>query len=195
MAIKFPDRLESNNPKSFGIVRGSQISGHKTVLNFTKLYSIADCILSESGTNENQDAIGQEWYVLSEGKKYVLIDWENRRNSDGWEEFSRVDISSDIQAGDGIIVTVVIDEEGKKRVTISAIPEIDDTLNASPVRTWSIDKLKNVISQGRGLKLVNKETETGEETLVLETNVDNESIGINPEDAMYVIGVDGGTYN
>lgn len=195
MAIKFPDRLESNNPKSFGIVRGSQISGHRSVLNLSKLFSIPDCILSESGTNENNDAIGQEWYVLSEKTKYVLIDWEKRNSAEGWEEFERVDISADIQAGDGIDIHVVIDEEGKRRITISAISEIDDTLNASPERTWSIDKLKAFVSQGRGLKLATKETEEGDETLVLETNVDNESIGINPEDAMYVIGVDGGTYN
>lgn len=84
MALKYPDRLESNNPKAFGIAKAVEISGHKTVKNLDGLYSIADCILSDSKSNLDNDAIGQEWYVIDQGAYYRLVSWENRNNENGW---------------------------------------------------------------------------------------------------------------
>ena len=84
MALKYPDRLESNNPKAFGIAKAVEISGHKTVKNLDSLYSIADCILSDSKSNLDNDAIGQEWYVIDQGAYYRLVSWENRNNENGW---------------------------------------------------------------------------------------------------------------
>lgn len=86
MAVKYPDILESNNPQEYGIVPAKQVAGHKTVNTLNDLYSIADAILSLSKINTSNDAIGQLWYVISEGKYYQLIDWNNRKNSSGWEE-------------------------------------------------------------------------------------------------------------
>lgn len=86
MALKYPDRLESNNPSSYGIVRGIQVSGHKTVKSLSDLYNIPDAILSDSGNNTGNDAIGQNWYVVNEQKEYRLINWDNRTDSSGWEE-------------------------------------------------------------------------------------------------------------
>ena len=80
MALKYPDRLESNNPSSYGIVKSIEVSGHKTVNTKQDLLNLADAILSDSKTNSNNDAIGQQWYVYSENCFYQLIDWNNRKS-------------------------------------------------------------------------------------------------------------------
>lgn len=85
MALKYPDRLESNNPAAYGIVKATEVSGHKTVQTLDQLYTLADAILSDSGDNTDNDAIGQLWYVVSEEKYYQLIDWNNRKSASGWE--------------------------------------------------------------------------------------------------------------
>lgn len=85
MAVKFPDRLESNNPSEYGIVKAVEVTGHKSVKNLQALYAIPDCILSDSKTNAEGDALGQLWYVISEEKVYQLIDWTNRRTEKGWK--------------------------------------------------------------------------------------------------------------
>lgn len=87
MALKYPDILQSNNPAAYGIVPATEVSGHKQVANLTALYALADPILSLSGKNTNNDAIGQLWYVASEGKHYQLVDWANRKNANGWKVF------------------------------------------------------------------------------------------------------------
>lgn len=93
MALKQADRLESNNPKAYGVVRAIEVSGHKTVSSLENLYTIADCILSDSKKNTNNDALGQSWYVVSEGISYQLINWESRANSAGWKKLE-TDLSS-----------------------------------------------------------------------------------------------------
>lgn len=93
MALKQADRLESNNPKAYGIVRAIEVSGHRTVSSLENLYTIADCILSDSKKNTNNDALGQSWYVISEGISYQLVDWENRSSSTGWKRLE-TDLSS-----------------------------------------------------------------------------------------------------
>ena len=86
MALKFPDILQSQNPSAYGIVKAVEVSGFKQVANLDNLYTISDAILSESGNNTNEDAIGQEWYVRAETCKYRLIDWVNRKQASGWEK-------------------------------------------------------------------------------------------------------------
>lgn len=93
MALKQADRLESNNPKAYGVVRAIEVSGHKTVSSLENLYTIADCILSDSKKNTNNDALGQCWYVVSEGISYQLINWEGRSTADGWKRLE-TDLSS-----------------------------------------------------------------------------------------------------
>ena len=86
MALKYPDRLESNNPSSYGIVKSIEVAGHKTVNTKQDLLNLADAILSDSKTNSNNDAIGQQWYVYSENCFYQLIDWTNRKSENGWRK-------------------------------------------------------------------------------------------------------------
>ena len=89
MAVLFPDRLESNNPREYGIVTANQVSGHKSVQSFDLLLKVPDAILSSSKTNANDDAIGQLWYVSSEKLYYQLIDWNARHTATGWKKAGR----------------------------------------------------------------------------------------------------------
>ena len=86
MALKQADRLESNNPLAYGVVRATEISGHKYVNNLDDLYAIPDCILSDSKNNTDNDAIGQIWYVKNQNTNYRLISWENKNKAEGWVE-------------------------------------------------------------------------------------------------------------
>ena len=82
--LLFAAKLKSENPDAFAIVNSSQTAGHKTAANLTELVAVSDCILSESGTNTNNDAIGQIWYVVSESANYELTNWGNRKSISGW---------------------------------------------------------------------------------------------------------------
>lgn len=86
MAIILPDRVESNNPQEYGIVKASHVTGHRSVQNLTELYSLSDAILSDSKNNTNNDAIGQEWWVRDESAYYRLVNWQQRRSSSGWDK-------------------------------------------------------------------------------------------------------------
>ena len=117
MALRFPDRLESNNPSAYGIVKAIEVSGHKTVSSLSALCNVPDCILSVSGNNTNNDAIGQLWYVVDENKIYQLTDWENRNSQDGWSEYGGENVTKEeleealakkqdkLTAGTGIEIT------------------------------------------------------------------------------------------
>ena len=93
MPLKFPDILESNNTSSTGypIIRGTQIGGQNIVENLNALYSLNEFILSPTYSHDDnpeavyEDAIGYTVYVKSERKFYKLVDWANRKNSEGWE--------------------------------------------------------------------------------------------------------------
>lgn len=85
--IAFPVKLASNNPQSFGIVDATEISGHRSVGTLSDLYSISDSVLSI--LKDGSDAIGQEWFVVSEDCKYRLDNWENRKTTAGWTKLPK----------------------------------------------------------------------------------------------------------
>ena len=85
--IAFPVKLASNNPQSFGIVDATEISGHRSVGTLSDLYSISDSVLSI--LKDGSDAIGQEWFVVSEDCKYRLDNWENRNTTAGWTKLPK----------------------------------------------------------------------------------------------------------
>lgn len=66
------------------------IAGHHTVSDLTALYNIPDFILSQETyadkIGNGMDALGQLWYVESESCIYMLINWNNRKNSNGWSK-------------------------------------------------------------------------------------------------------------
>ena len=85
--ITFPVKLASNNPQSFGIVDATEISGHRRVNTLSDLYAISDPVLSI--LKDGSDAIGQEWFVVSENCKYRLDNWGNRRSVAGWTKLPK----------------------------------------------------------------------------------------------------------
>lgn len=87
-SIGVPGTLGSNNPESFPVIFGDEVGGWKSVPTINNLFEIPDVILSKSGNNQANDAIGQEWYISTIRKKYALIDWNNRKSQAGWKEVS-----------------------------------------------------------------------------------------------------------
>ena len=88
---RYPAQLQSANLNEFGIVYADEIQGHKTVATLDALYAITDPILSKSVVNTNNDAIGQEWFVVSEDCYYRLDNWANRHAASGWTKLQVVD--------------------------------------------------------------------------------------------------------
>ena len=88
---RYPAQLQSANLNEFGIVYADEIQGHKTVATLNALYAITDPILSKSVVNTNNDAIGQEWFVVSEDCYYRLDNWANRHTASGWTKLQVVD--------------------------------------------------------------------------------------------------------
>ena len=88
---KYPAQLQSANLNEFGIVYADEVQGHKTVATLNALYAITDPILSKSVVNTNNDAIGQEWFVVSEDCYYRLDNWANRHAASGWTKLQVVD--------------------------------------------------------------------------------------------------------
>ena len=88
---KYPAQLQSANLNEFGIVYAEEIQGHKTVATLNALYAITDPILSKSVVNTDNDAIGQEWFVTSEGCYYRLDNWANRHTASGWTKLQVID--------------------------------------------------------------------------------------------------------
>ena len=91
----YPGTLESANTNEFGIVFADHIQGHRTVANLEALYKLSDAILSKTKNNTGNDAIGQEWYVVSEQSVYRLDDWANRKQASGWRKLQNVDTEFD----------------------------------------------------------------------------------------------------
>jgi hypothetical protein len=88
--ITFPAKLASNNPQSFGIADATGISGHRSVATLSGLYAISDPVLSI--LKDGSDAIGQEWFVVSEDCKYRLDNWENRKSASGWTKLPKQEL-------------------------------------------------------------------------------------------------------
>ena len=88
---RYPAQLQSANLNEFGIVYADEIQGHKTVATLNALYAITDPILSKSVVNTNNDAIGQEWFVVSEDCYYRLDNWANRHTASGWTKLQVID--------------------------------------------------------------------------------------------------------
>ena len=88
--IKFPVKLASNNPQSFGIVDATEISGHRSVDTLSDLYAISDPMLSI--LKDGSDSIGQEWFVVSENCKYRLDNWGNRKSIAGWTKLPKQEL-------------------------------------------------------------------------------------------------------
>lgn len=154
MALKQADRLESNNPQAYGVVRATEISGHKSVNNLDDLYLLPDCILSDSKNNTGNDAIGQIWYVIDENCDYRLTNWDNRKSSQGWQkEESSSYLADQIETitgtGEGSISKAVSDSE--KELIGDAQTYTDFGLVEDKIAEFKV----NDISDGNGTTVSN----------------------------------------
>lgn len=85
---KYAGRLQSQNigDSGWSIVKSSEVGGHRNVVSVNNLYDLTVPVLSEDTTGD--DAIGQLWYVQNEDCFYQLVNWGNRKNSNGWKKFA-----------------------------------------------------------------------------------------------------------
>ena len=97
MAIYNADTLRTNNPDftsgdaagkgtGYPIVYANEIGGSRSVQTLEDLDKIPDNVLSKSGDNTDNDAIGQTWYIIDEDQTYQLKSWEPRE----WEIFGGI---------------------------------------------------------------------------------------------------------
>lgn len=123
MALRQADILISNNPSAYGIVRAVEVAGHRTVSSLDALYAIADCILSDSKNNTDSDAIGQTWYVVSEGCEYKLVNWESRKSVAGWEKVNTSASTEEIAEEIDNKITEALEEGGAIKDAIDTAVE------------------------------------------------------------------------
>ena len=69
MALKFPDRLESNNPEAYGIIRGDQIAGSSLI----KISSDTSPNILYSDITDEDSVFGKEVLFTSSNKLYRHI--------------------------------------------------------------------------------------------------------------------------
>ena len=154
MALKYPDRLESNNPSAYGIVKAVEVSGYKTVNTKQDLLSIADAILSDNSTS----AIGQQWYVQSEKCFYQLIDWDNRKTESGWKKIlTDTSLNESITSVQNSLDTHKSDTNNPHEVTKTQIGlgNVNNTSDLDkPVSTATQTKLDTKVDKITGKSLV-----------------------------------------
>lgn len=86
--------ITSTNLEASAAVNNAHSAGARFVESLNDLYSIKTALLSPSYNistqvaNEDNDAIGQLWYVQEEDKYYILKDWENRDKPNGWAVYA-----------------------------------------------------------------------------------------------------------
>lgn len=154
MALKYPDRLESNNPSAYGIVKATEVTGHKTVNTKQDLLFLADAILSDNITS----AIGQQWYVQSEKCFYQLIDWDNRKTESGWKKvLTDTSLNESITSVQNSLDTHKSDTNNPHEVTKTQIGlgNVNNTSDLDkPVSTATQTKLDTKVDKITGKSLV-----------------------------------------
>ena len=164
MALNFADRLVSNNPSAYGIVRAIEVSGHKTVSSLSALYKIPDCILSDSGDNTSNDSLGQLWYVVDRNEVYQLIDWEKRHEESGWKPYLSGMITD--EALEEILKTKQDKLIAGEGISISEDNVISCTINTSLFRM--VDELPSLEeAETNKIYLLRKENNIGELRVIL----------------------------
>ena len=159
MALNFADRLVSNNPSAYGIVRAIEVSGHKTVSSLSALYKIPDCILSDTGDNSGNDSLGQLWYVIDAKEVYQLVNWEKRNEAGGWKPYLSGVISD--EALEEILKTKQDKLIAGEGISISEDNVISCTIDTSLFRM--VDELPSLEeAETNKIYLLRKENNIGE---------------------------------
>ena len=136
------------NEANYAAAFATDIAGFRSVANLTSLYAIKDYILSFSGNNTNNDAIGQVWRVTndtttSNNGDWRLKDWGNRKAAAGWEKVNNAtagDLSS-LTTRVGTAETNIKNLQTTTGTHTSQIGTINNTLGT--INTTQLAGLKN----------------------------------------------------
>jgi len=83
-------KLVPSDETTTALTNMNWIAGHHTVNTLDNLYNIPDFILSQecyaNQVGNGADALGQLWYVENENCLYMLVNWTQRRNANGWSK-------------------------------------------------------------------------------------------------------------
>lgn len=131
-------KQKSGNTDAFGIADAIELSGHRSVRSFEALYKIPDVILSSSGNNTDNDAIGQLWYVISEKKHYQLLEWSNRHKADGWQVFNL--------GGDTTLETRITALETSYADLLKRITKLEGMIQPIPITNIVLDSEQMLFS-------------------------------------------------
>lgn len=161
MALFYPDILRSNNPAAYATALAAETGGHRQVKNLAALYAVADCILSASGANTDNDALGQLFYVQSESAFYQLTSWAGRRQASGWKRTDFATLGTDGK----VPLDQLPDIDTALYKVVTALPEegIDDNkvyLVANPAGETGNTYTEYVRANGQWEKLGEHQAET-----------------------------------
>ena len=161
MALFYPDILRSNNPAAYATALAAETGGHRQVKNLAALYAVADCILSASGANTDNDALGQLFYVQSEQAFYQLTSWAGRRQASGWKRTDFATLGTDGK----VPLSQLPDIDTALYKVVTALPEdgIDDNkiyLVANPAGETGNTYTEYVRANGQWEKLGERQAET-----------------------------------
>ena len=206
MALVYPDIILSGNPDAYGIVQETHVTGARTVQTLTELYAISDAILSPSGNNTNNDALGQIWYVSNDttnNGSYRLKDWTNRKSAGGWDKLivtggelgqsgvtSVNNLTGDISiVGDGAIDISKPTDSNNIKIIATNVVRTDGTTGVLNINLREYSSIKRASlhaenSNGFSFEIQSGETGTGEfsinatEMLLIQNNMtDNRRVG------------------
>ena len=173
-------RTNNNTSTGYGVAYADEVSGHRTVANLTALYALHDWQLSASGSNTDNDAIGQLWYVVNadgkgNGAFYQLKDWNKRKEAAGWSEFK------DTGASTAAAVTFDNTASGMTAVTAqAAIEELNVKKLAKADIVQEPGNSEELVMSQKGVTELVKKTSTGVNANKKEIEKLNTFTGCNP---------------
>lgn len=130
------DKVQTPFRDKFGIVNENEVSGVRSVATMEELFRIPDAILSPTKTGDNNDAIGQEWYVVAEGRKYRLVDWTSKDSDAGWKMTDPIELINSITIGtvvgvDKVSVELPTSSQSTKDNSVQTRKQIVDLITDS----------------------------------------------------------------
>lgn len=147
--IDYPARVQSGNINSTAATRAIEAAGHRQVKELADLLTISDFVLSDSGDNTDNDALGQEWYVQEDGKLHQLISWENRKKAEGW--ITKPDTSDLNQA---IADETKARQDADKALDAKIVAETNRATTAETTLQNNIDALDQITAKSTDGRLV-----------------------------------------
>ena len=132
-------KLIPSDETTMALTNMNWIAGHHTVNTLDNLYNIPDFILSQEcyadKVGNGADALGQLWYVEDASAIYMLVNWNERRNINGW---SKTNIRS------------VIGPDGKVNVSYFNTNSDEYCKTYGPIKEKSTEWITSITMYGDG---------------------------------------------